>query len=72
MDPLIAIRLVHYGAAMLLAGGGVFRQALAPAALRARLAAPRAERWLALLVLISACSGSRARPRISAMAGATR
>jgi copper resistance protein D len=54
MDPIIAIRLVHYGAAMLLFGGGIFQQMLAPNALRAHLAWLRTEPWLALLALVSA------------------
>ena len=54
MDPLIAIRVVHYGAAMLLFGGGVFQQTLAPDPLRAQLGSRRVAIWLGLLILVSA------------------
>jgi len=54
MDPLIAIRVAHYGAAMLLFGGGVFQQTLAPEQLRVQLASRRVAIWLGLLILVSA------------------
>jgi len=54
MDLLIVIRVVHYGAAMLLFGGGVFEQMLAPEALRVQLTSRHTTLWLALLVLVSA------------------
>lgn len=51
MDPLIAIRFVHYGVAMLLFGASAFETVLAPPALR--LALPRPRSWAAPLALLS-------------------